>query len=535
MKKLFNISFLFTLLLAFAGCSDDYFDVKPTNATATPLVFESTENAAMAINGICKTMSRQYLSSQGFNGEGTIKMYYGNYPGNHFMVNLPGWAPLIMPSAYRTTTTSTYDYYPWYYYYRLVGDGNSIIYSIDDATGPEAEKQFIKAQALTFRAYAFMMMAQLYGNRWQDSDNGSKPGLVLRLEPTIEPMPLSTLAETYEQIYKDLDEAIQLYTTSGVKRNAAENWLPDINVAYATYARAAINKQDYAKAAEMAVKARNGYPLMTVAEYKAGFFDANREWIWSSAGRSDETLYYYSYHAYISYNSNAGAVRTTPKCISKDLYETISATDIRKDLFLDPMVIGPDGEKSYSKTTGAAITTGTDKPFGDALSANARSRYPDLESGSSAASIFAYMQFKVANREDAGVGDLNHFRSSEMYLIEAEAQYKLNQPQRAQQLLVELTKDSGRDPSYSCDLTGDDLFTEIKRIAQIELWGEGLDWFMMKRWGDTVVHKHFRDGGNFPTSCDGTLGPETGNKWTWVIPARETDYNPLAKEKPKTE
>jgi hypothetical protein len=29
-------------------------------------------------------------------------------------------------------------------------------------------------------------------------------GLVLRLEPTIGEMPLSTLGETYEQIYKDL-------------------------------------------------------------------------------------------------------------------------------------------------------------------------------------------------------------------------------------------------------------------------------------------------------------------------------------------
>ncbi|MDR2806392.1 MAG: RagB/SusD family nutrient uptake outer membrane protein [Dysgonamonadaceae bacterium] len=529
MKKIFGILCLFVLSLSLAGCSDEYFDAVPTASTATPLVFETTENAAMAINGICKTMSRQYLSSQGMNGEGTIKMYYGNYPGNHFMVNLPGWAPLIIPDAYHTSATSTYTYYPWYYYYRLVGDGNTIIFSIDNAAGPEAEKQFIKAQALTFRAYAFMMMAQLYGYRWSDSNNGSTSGLVLRLEPTTDPMPLSTLAETYERIYKDLDEAIDLYTQSKIKRDPEQNWLPDINVAYATYARAAINKQDYGKAAEMAVKAREGYPLMTVDEYKAGFFDVNREWIWSSVGKEDETLYYYSYHAYIAYNSNAGAVRTTPKCMSKDLYETISLTDIRKELFLDPMAIGANGEKSYSKTTGQAVSSGTDKAYGDALIAYARSKYPGLEQPpvTSVASIFAYMQFKIANRTDPGVGDLNHFRSSEMYLIEAEAQYKLNQQEKAQQLLVQLIRDSGRDPNYNCNLTGDALFTEIKRIAQIELWGEGLDWFMMKRWGDTVIHKHFNEGGNFPTSCDGTVPPDRGNKWTWVIPNREKDYNPL--------
>jgi hypothetical protein len=42
-----------------------------------------------------------------------------------------------------------------------------------------------------------------------------------------------------------------------------------------------------------------------------------------------------------------------------------------------------------------------------------------------------------------------------------------------------------------------------------------------------IVHRHFRDGGNFPTSCDGELSPDAGNKWTWVVPTREKDYNPL--------
>jgi hypothetical protein len=514
MKKIINILIVGVMLVSLVGCADDYLDTVPTNSTATPTVFENTENAAMAINGICKTMNRQYLGTQGMNGEGTIKMYYGNYPGNDFMVNLPGWAPLIIPT-YHTNSTSSYDYYPWYYYYRLVGDANTILANIDGAAGPDAEKQFIKAQAYSFRAYAFTQLAQLYCYRWQDSNNGASNGLVLRTTATIDAMPLSTLADTYTQIYEDLDEAIDLYKKSGITRE--ENYLPSIGMAYATYARAAINKQDYPKAIEMAKHAREGHPLMSVAEYKDGFYDVNKEWIWSSDGRTTETLYYYSYHAYISYNSNAGAVRTTPKCISKDLYETIASTDIRKGLFLDPLLVGAD---SYSKTTGAALTTGT----GPALKAKAFELFPKLDA---TASVFAYMQFKIANRDNPGVGDMNHFRSSEMYIIEAEAEYKQNNATKAQQLLVELTKDSGRDPSYSCSLTGDALFSEIKRVAQIELWGEGLDWFMMKRWGDKIVHKHFRDGGNFPTSCDGEVLPDGANKWTWVIPVRETDYNDL--------
>jgi hypothetical protein len=506
-------SFAFLVLLGFfSGCAEDYLETKPTSSTGAATAFESTQNAAMVINGICKHMTRQYLSSQGFNGEGTIKMYYGNYPGNNFVVNLPGWAAIINPT-YHENITSTYCYYPWYYYYRLVGDGNSVIANIDAADGPENEKQFIKAQALTFRAYAFTMLAQLYGYRWSDSNNGATSGVVLRLEPTSDPMPLSTLGQTYEQIYADLDEAIDLYTKSGLKRSA--NYLPDISVAYAVYARAAINKLDYAKAAETAIKARADYPLMTVAEYKSGFSNVNQEWIWSSYGASDETLYYYSYHAYIGYNSNAGAVRTTPKCITRGLYETIPATDIRKGLFLDPNLVGGT---PYSTTTGAATA---------ALKAKAIELFPKVDASFSA---FAWMQFKIACNDNPGVAHLNHFRSSEMYLIEAEALYKQGgNDSRVQQLLVDLTKNSGRDPQYTCTQTGESLFAELKRIAQIELWGEGFDWFLLKRWGDEVDHRSFADGGNYPTGLVEKILPADKNKWTWLVPLRETDYNPLAK------
>jgi hypothetical protein len=106
------------------------------------------------------------------------------------------------------------------------------------------------------------------------------------------------------------------------------------DVAYAVYARAAITRQDYTTAKTMAANARADYPLMTNTMYRAGFYEPNQEWIWSCWGSSEETLYFYSYFAYIAYNSSASAVRTYPKCISKELFEKIPSTDIRKVYFL---------------------------------------------------------------------------------------------------------------------------------------------------------------------------------------------------------
>ncbi|HET7896696.1 MAG TPA: RagB/SusD family nutrient uptake outer membrane protein, partial [Flavisolibacter sp.] len=343
-----------------------------------------------------------------------------------------------------------------------IGNANSIIARVDAATGTEAEKKFIKAQALTYRAYCFFMLSQLYGNRWQDSNNGSTPAIVLRLDESTGDMPQSSLADTYKQIYADLDAAIANYTASGLKRTA--NYEVDANVAYAIYARAALTRQDYATAENFAAKARTGYPLMTNSEYKAGFCNPNREWIWSSYGASDETLYFYSYFAYISYNSSASAVKTYPKCISKELFGKIPSTDVRKSLFLDPTGY------TYTTSTGQAGST-------TALYKKAYELYPNLSSG---ASVYAYMQFKIGANDLPGVGHMNHFRSAEMYLIEAEAKYFQNKPAaEIQNLMVELNATSGRDPNYTCTKTGTALLDEIKLYRSVELWGEGFDWFDM--------------------------------------------------------
>lgn len=505
MNKLNKYIYILCATLIVSSCKKDYLATKPTDATSKGSAFESTQNAAMAINGLAKMMTQQYLDSQGFNGEGTIKMYYGNYPGNHFSVNLSGWAAIIN-STYNESTNSIYNYYPWFYYYKIIGNANAVIANVDAASGPLADKEFIKAQALTFRAYSYMMLVQLYSNRWSDSNNGAGQGVVLRLDESTGDLPLSSLKQVYDQIYSDLDNAISLFTSSGKTRT--ENFSPDITVAYATYARAALNRQDYATAEANAVKARLGHTLMSDIEYKAGFSNPNTEWIWSSYGASDETLYYYSFFSYIAYNSSASAVRSYPKLISKELYNKIPGTDIRKGMFLDPTGY------TYTASTGVA---------GTALTAAARAKYPDLNS---TATVYAYMQFKIKANDQPGVGNLNHFRSSEMYLIEAEAKYFQNKSAAEIQALLEtLTRSSGRDASYSCTKTGAALLEEIKLYRAIELWGEGFDWFDVKRWGDSIKRANPSNGGNFISSLAVTIAPDANNKWTWKIPLRETDYN----------
>ena len=518
MKKFIYSAFALCLALSATSCGSDYLDLNPENSVSPNVIFSTTENAKLAVNGITRLMSRQYQGfNQWFNGEGTIMTLYGNYTGNdyHRVYNNAGVAKIanLLESH---TSTSVYDYYPWFYYYRLISNANSIVMRIDGAKGSEQEREFIKAQGLTFRAYCYSMLVQIYSKRWMDSNNGASRGVVLRLDESNGDMPVSTLAQCYEQIYKDLDEAIRLFKASGIDRPSGKNHLPNLNAAYAVYARAAVNREDWATAARNAALARDGYPLMSNDDYKDGFSSPTSEWIWSVYGSPQEDIYYWSFFAHEASNTNSTTFSARPAAISKELFDRIPASDVRRSLFLDPK------DDSYSATSflaGAALKARAFQDYGDKLFSGIVNN-KKVES-----QIYPYMQFKQWIRVQPGVGSVNLFRSSEMYLIEAEADCHLGNEPEARRLLVELNAGSGRNPGYTCDKSGDDLLEEVRLYYRVELWGEGHDWFNYKRWGLPIVRKSPAGGGSFLPVFAGTIPASANNGWTWVIPSKEVDYN----------
>lgn len=499
-------------MLLTTSCGSDYLDVESGSGIDKDKTLSTTTGLQYAVNGISRLMTMQYKDVK-WNGEGSIKTWYGNFLGNdYYRNNYTALAPIVN-GTYMQDPTSQYDEYPWFYYYKLISNANAILDNVDNAQGATADKQFIKAQALTYRAYSYMMLVQIYSKRWMDSNNGATSGVVLRLDESRDNnKPVATLAQCYKQIYDDLDEAISLYGQSGKKRASGRSYLPDANAAYAVYARAAINREDWQNARKYAQLARNGFPLMTNDEYQDGGFNtSNREWIWSVYSDLQESIYYYQFFACEGSNTSYSSFISRPAGISKELYAQIPATDIRKDMFLDPKDMKYTASNNYGS---AALRTYAFSQYGS-----------KLNSGSY---IFAYMQLKQQAAASPGVGELNLFRSAEMYLIEAEADCHLGNEADARNLLVELNKTSGRDPEYACDKTGDDLLNEVRLYNRIELWGEGHDWFNYKRWGLPIERHAASKGGTFPSSFAITVKPEDNNGWTWIIPNQESEFNPSA-------
>lgn len=540
MKKIINKLFAGSLLagmMLVSSCAGDYLNTAPTDSTGATDAVGTTANAMKALNGIAKIMTTQHsYFGGGFAGENNIMIQYESYPSENYNYNYyaSGWSP-IFNQEFHTRTNSIYDAYAWYYYYTIAGNANTILANIDNAEGTEAERNFVKASALTFRAYAFEKLVHYYCWRWQDSNNGASQGIVLRLDESTGGQGYATLAETYAQIYKDLDEAIMLFEQSGMDRNASQVWMPNINVAHAIYARAALTKQDYTKALTEAKLARQNYPLMSNAEYHAGFCNPTSEWIFGSFGSAQENNWYWSYgtqYACNGYYANAAGAANGAGSIGRELINRIPNNDARKALFLTE-----DKFPGYNFNDGSAMDLGygilgmgDDEKKADALWEEAaaycqKMAVSGLEAPYQAGYMYLGGQLKFYVFDTPGVSYLPFIRSSEMVLVEAEANYFLNDETAARAALVELNATSGRNPEYTCDKSGEALWNEIMDYRELELWGEGFAWSDYKRWNRDIVRHSFAEGGNAHISVAKTIPASGVNKWTWDVPLNETDYN----------
>ena len=346
------------LLFCTAACSDSYLELSPESSVSDEVIFENADAAQYAVNGLGRIMSTQYLDTQGYNGEGTVYAYQGEYPGDVIQKgSYTGWQNLAKGN-YFTSSTNSNIHVTWYYYYKLIRNANQILDNCKTGLANVAEQRkwdYIKAQALVYRAYSYTMLSQLYSRRWTDAD-GLQRGLVLRTTVNNDEMPCSTMAETFELIYHDLDEAISLFTSCGYDRpvDVDKRWMANLDVAHAVYSRAALIRNDWQTVITHSQEARRNYSIMTPDEYKAGFNTANQEWIWEVFEDDTQPVHYYSFYNYMSASCLGSASRTYPPCISKQIVDPIDPADKRLAIYAIPT---PEEVGDVSKVSGSGKVT----------------------------------------------------------------------------------------------------------------------------------------------------------------------------------
>ena len=414
-----------------------------------------------------------------------------------------------------------------------------ILDGIDDAEGDSDLRDFVKAQALTFRAFAYTKLLMFYGYRWEESNNGEGYCCVLRTTAGTEPLPLATMNQVIKQVRSDLDTAIDLYSSCGLDRTY--KWEPNLNIAYGVYARLGLIIHDWETAQDMAHKARQGYPIMDNNTYLSGFYRDNDELMWIP-GLNEADIYYWSWGSHFAANGTytlkwelgANAIDMTlyrqldPKDVRRMLYITPDKKDytrmskVNEDYFWNPELVGNDKcnnlatgpfdqpPASSGKTAWGVYNVAAEYAYGylhNTLKNNTDKIYfhGDLNEIDNEG-FFAY--YSKGNSSDCSAGIKDEFvkltvcpfgaqlkffsyapygtsaypfmRGAEMCITEAEAAYMRGDYATALSCLKEIN--GKRISGYNFTAQDESLLEEIKLCRRIELWGEGNNWSDFKRW-----------------------------------------------------
>lgn len=582
---------------AMTSCSSDYLQLAPETQITNSTAISTVDGARLAMIGVCQAMWQQYQDIQSgsdygynfMNGEAYLnhRMNDAFGPDMHVGMAYAMWGNEIMTGQ----SPWQKDNYvmcviPWKYCYNLIQQANTVLDGIDEAEGDENQRDFIKAQLLTLRAHAYTKLMVYYAPRWENSRNGEAVCAVMRDKGGVTDAPLCTMNDVFELIYSDLNTAIDLYKSSGLKREA--KWMPDLNVAYGVFARAAMIIHDYSTAQTMAHNASEGYTVMDNDTYLSGFYTDNDDFMWTTSDEESD-IYYWSEYCMFAPNGNYTNKWQVPDGIDMDLYRQMDVNDIRRQCYLTPdkiaVVEAENSSWNPGKITEADFwnndlvnsASNLDLSFGpserDRKNPNKKwglynvalyySYYytnnifkgeisdivnPDAESGDQYAYYFLNnkgvvridksnygtlntipfgAQYKFWSRAPYSSGTFSFMRAAEMKLLEAEAAYENQDYTTAKNILTAIN--SVRIPGYNFSESGTALRDEIRLSRRIELWGEGHSWSDFKRWNLPIERRAWVAGdpnsGNWLPEYGVTTPVSANGGWRMLIPQSETYYN----------
>ncbi|RRD69928.1 RagB/SusD family nutrient uptake outer membrane protein [Tannerella forsythia] len=346
---------------------------------------------------------------------------------------------------------------------------------------------------MAYRAWCHFQLVQLYGKRYQKGVNNEQLGVIIRDSVATSEKPRATVGEVYRFINNDLDQAISLLKGASLSEKNRINYLTALGIK----SRVSLVQQNWEDAAKFAVEAialakERKIVLQSKDALLSGFNDWNKntEWIFGH------------FNAYMSWNFSSSNIRSNPKLINKELYESMSQTDIRR-MWWDPGTM--DGDKwkpseSYEKN------------------------FPRPKNYLRK----AYSTFKfTAEAYGNSSGDILLMRLAELYYIAAEAYAHTGQNEKAQDILNTIMVT--RDPNYvKSTKTGDELLNEIWRNRRIDLWGEGFRFTDLKRLNQPLKRSIVS---NTPSNVSRKMEVPAGDKeWQFLIPRAELDSNPNVKQ-----
>lgn len=367
-------------------------------------------------------------------------------------------APEIMADNVRLTNSNSNRYFNervnapssehlrplWNNNYPAINEANFILSGIDKSNASDAEKAQIKGEALFLRGLLYFDLARAFAYEPTKIVNGFNAGVILRTEPTNDVTKAdfrerATVEQTYQQIEKDLKEAIALLpaSTSADRRRATKA------AAQGLLSRLYLYWEKYAEAIQFATEAMNGTGarLVTGAQYQGAFttapnpeslFEINYVQATESLG-SNESLH--------SLTTNLTTGNWGDVVPTNELLGLFEANDVRRTTMF------------YSATKGGE-------------------------------SVFFSRKYTAT--QGPFTNNVPVMRFSELLLIRAEAYAATGDNTRALADLNQIRTRAGATPIAST-VTGAALIDAIMTERRLELYLEGHRFFDLKRRGMTIT------------------------------------------------
>ncbi|MFN0257291.1 RagB/SusD family nutrient uptake outer membrane protein [Pedobacter ureilyticus] len=218
-------------------------------------------------------------------------------------------------AKYTSETQSDND---WDRQYKSIYSCNEVIAGVlNSQKGTDTEKQRIYAEALVHRAYAYLILVNMYGKQYNSATAATDLGVPLLLSPNLfVKLNRATVGDIYKQVLNDLRVSISRLPD-----------LPDYNVrpakvsAYAIMAKTYLNMRDFANAGLYADSALRLQPtLLDLKSYEA----SNGATIPVRLNNPELML------------SKTSNVLYTAVSISDDLLTSMGPNDLRYKLFTAP-------------------------------------------------------------------------------------------------------------------------------------------------------------------------------------------------------
>jgi hypothetical protein len=253
MKKILISIYILTMGTAMFSCKKSFLDEEPLSIYTPENSLETAGQFQQAINTVYNGVRNVYMGNMSVSS--ALDTYFGLYYATDFAFNATDYDPAAKLNAYKATMVPSY-FIPqniWTVYYKIITNANVIISRVPEAAQlSDAEKNSFLGQALFFRAYAYNVLANLYG------------GVPIELNELTEPKydyVRASRDEVYQQCKKDLLQAVGLLKNI----NEVSDGVVNKQIANHVLTEVLISLKDYdgAIASASSVIGYSGVSLMT--------------------------------------------------------------------------------------------------------------------------------------------------------------------------------------------------------------------------------------------------------------------------------